>query len=406
MLERIVRHHFASIVISRAFRVLDAIWSKENKLVIFCGGQDVHYSDNSRYLYERFVDNYCDEFDVRWVATSKTTTEDPSIPRKYRSRMIHLYSKGGYRTLLRARIIFYSFGFGDLPGTSFSKRTTTIQLWHGIPIKRIGLCRKDLPKRTLIPRMRGFSRFTYWIASSEIERNAIALCTGLPQSRIPIVGYPRNDLLVEGRRDRDPRLLERFPFLEKIVILYAPTYRRNAPLQLFPFDDFDIERLIEFLEEMDAQLILRTHHVDESRAADVTTRLTEPGRGRIVVLNRDEIRDVQDLLPHVDIMISDYSGIWIDFLLLDRPVVFVPYDLAQYEKDEGLLFNYDDITPGPKVRNLIELLSALGQYISNPAKDAAARAKVKQQFHRFEDGESYSRIHQIVKDELSSDTTL
>lgn len=59
-------------------------------------------------------------------------------------------------------------------------------------------------------------------------------------------------------------MLTRFPFLEKLVILYAPTYRSKGMIEFFPFDDFKIKGLVAFLEERDAYLVLRTHHVDDA----------------------------------------------------------------------------------------------------------------------------------------------
>lgn len=124
---------------------------------------------------------------------------------------------------------------------------------------------------------------------------------------------------------------------------------------------------------------------------------------RIVVLNRDSVRDVQDILPYVNILISDYSGIWADFLLLDRPMVFVPYDLELYENEEGLLYDYDLITPGPKVSRFCELLRVIEDYSSDPSRDSERRDNIKRMFHEFEDGMAYKRIYQLVKNESSQE---
>jgi CDP-glycerol glycerophosphotransferase (TagB/SpsB family) len=96
-------------------------------------------------------------------------------------------------------------------------------------------------------------------------------------------------------------------------------------------------------------------------------------------------------------LISDYSGIWVDYLLLDRPLIFVPYDLEEYEKERGLLYNYHHITPGPKVSTNKEFIEAIQAYIQDPEKDSERRACVKKIFHEYEDGLSYRRICELVK---------
>ena len=400
MMKRIWERKELSLAIRFCFRLLDYIWPKNRNLVVFCGQRDLGYADNSRYLFERFLEVYGGEFEILWVTRIKDMLDDVSIEQKARDRMVYMYSANGILALLRAKTIFFSWGLPDLPGTAFSKRTMTIQLWHGIPIKRIGLLLKNLSKREASTIMRDYCRFTYWICSSKIERNSIALCTGLQIDDVKITGYPRNDYLIEHKDSRDAKMLKRFPFLDKLVLLYAPTYRRNGEIEFFPFDDFEIEKMNALLEEKDAYLILRTHFLDDDSVRDGTDH--HPfGSERIVILNRSSVRDIQEILPYVDVLISDYSGIWMDFLLLDRPIVFVPYDLESYEENEGLLYSYHDITPGPKVLRFDEFLRALNTYAANPLEDSDMRCQIKRIFHEFEDGKAYERIYQLIKDELS-----
>jgi len=402
MMKRIWEQRGILLSMRFLFRFLDYIWPKDQNLIVLSGVRDVGYSDNSRYLFERFLEAYSGEFEIFWVTPTKELLGDFSIEKRMRSQLVYQYSAKGILSLLRAKTIFFCWGSSDLPGTDFSKRTITIQLWHGIPIKRIGIYNKQLSRGQIGSAVRAYRKYTYWICSSKIERNSIALCTGLPIDNVKITGYPRNDYLIEHKNSGDSRMLTRFPFLEKTVILYAPTYRSNSKLDFFPFGDFKIEDMNAFLDEIDAYLILRTHHVDDvvtARSRMVDCRSYDSDR--IVTLNRDSVRDVQDILPYVDILISDYSGIWVDFLLLDRPMVFVPYDLELYENDDGLLYDYNLITPGPKVSQFGELLREIRNYCSAPSKDSERRSHIKRLFHEHEDGMAYERIYQLVKDVVS-----
>lgn len=283
-----------------------------------------------------------------------------------------------------------------IPYVLFSRRTVTCLLWHGIPVKRICLLKprwRNYPN--WVVKYFYFSMYSYWICSSSVDRLATALCVGLPIDRVLITGYPRNDYLIEQKQSSACDLLDRFPYLRKKIILYAPTWRQNSIVRFFPFFDYSLGRINEFLEGSDAFILLRGHRYErrEIGAIDYDAFIGD----RILDASKSIFEDVQELLPHVDILISDYSGVWVDYLLLNRPIVFAPYDLEEFKVETGLLYNYDFVTPGPKVATTEELIKALREYIHHPEKDSERRQLIKGLFHQYEDGRSYERIYEIVK---------
>ena len=69
------------------------------------------------------------------------------------------------------------------------------------------------------------------------------------------------------------------------------------------------------------------------------------------VIHYDPTADVYPALADVDLLVTDYSSIYFDFLLLDRPIVFFANDLDLYlRRERHLLFEYRDMTPGPIAR--------------------------------------------------------
>ena len=121
---------------------------------------------------------------------------------------------------------------------------------------------------------------------------------------------------------------------------------------------------------------------------------------RIIVVNRDTIGEVQEILPYVDILISDYSGVWVDFLLVDRPIIFVPYDIESYKQEPGLLYDYDMITPGPKVDSFQEFLTAIDVSLGNPEIDSDRRMRIRDMFHKYDDGLAHERIFDLMRRHL------
>lgn len=378
------------------------MWPKYDNLLVFSGQFGQKFSDNSKYLFQNFVKHYSDEFQIVWITCNKSLigTINPNQSKDF--QVIYQYSLAGIITLLRAKVIFYVMGRRDIPFFAFSRKTTIIQLWHGIPIKKIGTGADGDNWLSLVTRILNLSSYTYWICSSAIDRNATALCVRLPIDGVVITGLPRNDYLIEHKNVPSSELLARFPFLQKKIILYAPTWRDNTIVRFFPFDDFSLEDINAFLEANDAYLLLRGHWTDDIYARNGKLEYDSATEGRVVAATHDMFEDVQELLPFVDILISDYSSIWVDFLLLDRPLIFVPYDLEEYEKERGLLYNYHQITPGPKVSTNKEFIEAMQEYILNPEKDSEKRRYIKKIFHEYDDGLSYQRIYELIKSRSSS----
>ncbi|MHA1170097.1 MAG: CDP-glycerol glycerophosphotransferase family protein [Candidatus Hodarchaeales archaeon] len=404
------------LVFEVLFKILDFIWPKDNRKLVFGGGRGVCYNDNTKFLFEKFLENYSNEFDLIWVTRNKKLAEELNQS-VVGGRFVYQFSIEGIRTLLSAKVVFSTYDWIDFPGIGFSRRTMTIQVWHGIPIKTGMKEDKRVHANNLHNLIKSINnwmvkyRYTHWISSSTIERNLIALITGLPTERVIITGYPRNDYLIEQMTSPSSNLHHEYEFLKKKVILYAPTWRHRAKTVFFPFDDTDLEKLHSLLEANDAYLLLRGHLIDEpgnTYLDDFLRQKESPDydsykTNRILTTNRDKFEELQELLPYVDILISDYSSVWVDFLLTERPMIFIPYDLDSYMKEPGLLFDYETITPGPKVNSHSELLIELEHYLKDPTRDKARRETLKRLFHRYEDGLSYRRIFEFIMIKLQRD---
>ena len=86
-------------------------------------------------------------------------------------------------------------------------------------------------------------------------------------------------------------------------------------------------------------------------------------------MNEDKVLDSMEILAGFDGVITDYSSIYIDYLLTEKPLLFLPYDLEEYEQKRGMNFRYMDVTPGPKpvtmdgfMKELFKLLTDTSYY--------------------------------------------
>jgi CDP-glycerol glycerophosphotransferase (TagB/SpsB family) len=240
-----------------------------------------------------------------------------------------------------------------------------INLWHGIPLKKIQ--RDNLFDHVRNPKNR-WGKIRWWLrrvsdekpsdyilAPSEFLRPIFE--SAFATKRVIICGYPRNDKFTALRiqdvvTDNEKEMMEyiRLKRKECRTVFYLPTFRDS---ETGFFDVIDTERLRAFLERENLLLVVKLH--PKSKLVENFKRLSG---NHILVL--DPMEDPYPVLTLTDILVTDYSSVYFDFLLTGRPIVFFPYDLKEYLSDtREFYFNYDEFTPGKKVYNQNELEAAI-----------------------------------------------
>ena len=104
-------------------------------------------------------------------------------------------------------------------------------------------------------------------------------------------------------------------------------------------------------------------------------------------------------MRQTDFLITDYSSIFFDYLLLDKPIIFAPFDQEDYLKnDREFYYNYELVTPGIKAKDWDEVLERVKNliYCDNYTYNEE-RAFIKKMFHTFSDGNSSERVFQAIK---------
>jgi CDP-glycerol glycerophosphotransferase len=214
---------------------------------------------------------------------------------------------------------------------------------------------------------------------------------GIRKENIKILGQPRNDMLFNNV-NFDEWLISRnikIPNYKKLIF-YAPTFRENQDIKLFPFDDFEFNQLYEWLSLNNFVLILRLHQSDKT---DISKFLKSD---RIILLSDKIVDDIMEVLSCFDLLITDYSSIYIDYLLMNKPVLFLPYDYDEYIKNRGLLFDYHEFTPGPKPVSFNEFKCEIENLLNNINYYSDERIRINSYFNEIENG-SCNRITNFIK---------
>jgi CDP-glycerol glycerophosphotransferase (TagB/SpsB family) len=164
--------------------------------------------------------------------------------------------------------------------------------------------------------------------------------------------------------------------------------------------EFDTTRLDHVLEAHGAYMIAKFHRL---------VKPTGVGRGlkkvskRIYVINAPI--DIYPILPHADVLVTDYSSVFFDFLLLDRPIVFYVPDCERYLRERGFVLNFDSYTPGPKAKSFEELLLVLDNVFLGKDEFVEQRKRVQQYAFDYVDGLSSGRVIRAVIDLLNLHAT-
>ena len=353
-----------------------------------------------------------DTWDVCWLTTLPELVA-PIEAELGAGRVLVQTSPEGRAAMRAADVVVISHGMDDYPLVAIPDSALLVHSYHGLPTKRGELWTDDGRPASLATRVsvrRRFRRVDLFVSSSPWVSEVYGRRFGLEAGRFVETGYPDYDRLTspeaprgsEGWFTRRSALLPGVPASGRVV-LYAPTFRgrdqaaffpwfehlpgaarglmrrvmRYSPafgderVRLLPFPDADRAGLARELERLDAWLVLRPHP-NERHELGEWTQLSD----RFRVIDDRLVEDAADVLPFVDAVLTDYSGIALEGLLLDLPVVYAPYDIARWSR--GFPLPWEQLSCGPSVATQAELVAALDQALNNPAACADRRDALRQ----------------------------
>jgi CDP-glycerol glycerophosphotransferase (TagB/SpsB family) len=200
-----------------------------------------------------------------------------------------------------------------------------------------------------------------------------------------LTGLPRNDLLFSEEEQLSKDLKEGLEWLDnqlnqRHMILYMPTYRDNIDRNP-TFNGEEIEQLNSLLQSKNAVLGVKIHPNAPS---------IDFGSLPVINLSESPCQEVGIFLRKADVLVTDYSSVWVDFLLLDRQIVSYCPDLLDYKENRGFLYDYKYIFPGKINETFDSFLKELRDSLSTPIDEKQLR--IKQLFHAFLDGKNSERV--------------
>ena len=381
--------------------VLPLAWlcPKKKNLLLFIGNGDGQFRDNVKYLFLHFVRSAPAKIEYYFLTENRQVLRDlqqQRFPVLFFPRPITFW-----KMLRTSVVVADNFAWIKRAKYHFLVRAFKIQLWHGCSIKRLELddpLLKPSPASTfgkiLYTAAGRFPPYDLLLSTSEANTQNI-FKHAFRYKRVIESGYPRNDVFFRkpdayDLLGTDAALFEQARMWKNRghkIVLYAPTYRDTGKGNDFLQQNaLNTESLDRFGREHRIVFVFKVH---PNRRFDFDFRNTPH------LLLYNSTADVYPFLPLTDLLLTDYSSIFFDFLHLDRPIVFFPYDYDKYIRDDRkLAYDYDWVTPGPKCTSQIEVQEAIANILSNNTPDIyqQRRTEIFELMFSQRDGNSSEQI--------------
>jgi len=391
-----------TIIFNNLIRILENFISKEKNIWLFGmdqGGGN-RFAGNSWYLYKYIKKN---QKNIRPICI----TSSPFIREQLKRIDGENYKPNTFKSLffsLKARVNICAYDMAtDL--TNFSKKGTfQVNIWHGMIIKKIGYASEMLVKREknksiisklkkLLIRDLKFNEYDFIPCTSESMVKPMKDTFGT--NKIFVTGQPRDDFFFESVSKN--KILKKYGLQnieDQKLVCYLPTHRdiRKTDESYFIFENK--ESILNGLLKNNIVILQKNHFTK------INKRVINGN-----VYNLTDDIDTQELLYISDVLITDYSSCYFDYLHTQRPIIFYPYDFDDYIKYDRELYldYYDDlITPGIKVHNEDELYSSLKKYIKDPSLNEKQRKESLFYFQKFSDGRSSERNYNSIYNLINS----
>ncbi|MBR3755078.1 MAG: CDP-glycerol glycerophosphotransferase family protein [Clostridia bacterium] len=330
------------------FNISSALFSVKENRVTLLSPHNASFNDSLGEIRRELEDR--GEFDFNLISHKDFASIVSAL---------FFFTKKAY-LLATSRYVFMNDNFMPLGYLNFRKETVVVQLWHAEgAFKKFGLD-IDQPEAIRKREIALNKKLSFVICSGEGVRDIYASAFGVDKEKVLPLGSPRADVLLNSKNAAELRAAfeEKHPECkDRKIVLYAPTFR----------DDPECDR--KFLSYFDTRVFnekLGSEYV-------LLVRLHPQIHGEMPLEGVVDVTDypsVNELTLISDILITDYSSICMDFVLLDKPCVFFAPDLSEYSSRRPFYFDYLTYVPGETVNTTAGLIEA----VKNASVSERARA--------------------------------
>ncbi|MBI9056797.1 MAG: CDP-glycerol glycerophosphotransferase family protein [Labilibaculum sp.] len=373
---------------------------KRNRMVLM-GAKDGFFIDNVKFFFLYLSEKEKDQ-DFYLLTANKDTYD--TLCKEY-DNILYYPSAKAYWIMLQSKVfVVDNFSWMDNCRFQLFWRAKIIQIWHGIGFKKIQRSNKffiqetsSLYRRFILNFVGKLPKYQALISTGEFFTKEFFKPAFLSDHFID-TGYPRNDVIVNPDKYKNALINSDVETINKVAemrkngiksILYAPTFRDTGGDGISD-GILDLEKLNQFALDNGFVFVFKLHPLPQYKSISGDFE-------RIIWY--DNVKDVYPFLPEVDGMISDYSSIYMDYILLNRPIFFLLYDREKYEtKDRELHTFFNDFLVGSISTNQEKLKQDLLYSFTEKDEFVQERTRIIEKSYLNTDDNSSQRIFNFIQE--------
>ena len=347
---------------------MNTIIPKKNKRIVLYSNWG--FRDNLRTLYQYLVDNgYQEEYEIICASNDFYHLE-----KEKDVKYVSIYR--GLYYFLTSKYFFYSFGKYPIKP---APNQMVVNLWHGMPLKKIGNLEVGMEEID-------YNFFTKLVSSSALFTPIMKAAFKAEDNQILLVGNIRNDELFKKEKKEN--------------IIWMPTYRNSNNYHdsqealIFSLGEEDFSKIQQILSKHDYQLYIKLHPLEESRLH------VQMNHSNIHLLTEEIISEQYDtlytFLGTTSALITDYSSVFLDYYLLNRPVAFTINDYEEYKDKRGFVFeDVKSLMVGSVIRDSHDLLEFLESVMKSEDSYIEERTKVNDKVNAIQKDFTKTLLNEI-----------
>lgn len=386
---------------------LSFLMPRNKRIWLFGSTFGRRFADNPRYLY-LYVSQHSDELGIRpiWISHDESIVE---FLRENGYEAYYYHSLKGIWYALRGKVYIFDNYSKDINFWQ-SGRAVKFNLWHGSGNKKTNYDNKfdkvrhpknNWEKFKYFPRRLSDEKpYHYTLATGPMMADIFTSAFNTTIDHIIQEGYPRNDMLFDDSGINNIYMPEEKKTLDMMVewhnrgqknLVYMPTFRDSE--KLF-FEAMNLGEFNDFLKQEELVLFTKLH--PKSKLKKEFSKVSYSN-----IINIDADVDPYTFLKQCDLLITDYSSIYSDYLMLNRPSVLFPFDFEEYSNDtRECYFEYEEYMPEIRAYTMDELMKDIRLVLSDDTYETG-RLELRDRIFKRTDGHSSERLSRIIKEKFA-----
>lgn len=367
------------------------------KTVLFIAYHGRGYLCNPKAIHQYMCESEeYQDYNFVWAIKKNKQANIPN------AKVVRYYSLSYFYYLARSK--YWIFNCKMPAYLQKKKNQVYLQTWHGTPLKRLAhdinigenatFYRTKMNRKQMVKTYDNDSvKYDYFLSPNPFSTEKFMSAFRLDREKIIETGYPRNDYISNITTKEIEYLKFKYGIPQhKKIILYAPTWRDNSFVDKGYVHELKAD-FKKWKKELGQEyvVIFKPHYliINEYQTNDLD--------GFLYSISEDA--EINELYVISDLLITDYSSVFFDYTILNRPVLFYMYDLKEYQEEiRGFYLNIHEDLPGDIITDEVTLINKIKELSHSINKNLTQLETFNHIYNQLHQGYCAKRVvEQVIK---------